>query len=328
MLKKQKNSIDTKYHTQIKQFQNLEHSYLNLQKEYDLKCLQLSKLKNRDLIDMTDEELNLKAELTIQVPMLKQQLEATSGIKSVTQYFLDCGSTVSRYYEALDSKSRDLLSFEEITKQNNEKENKQQDNQVGRISQLYNATVDPNNFYQVVNDNIENDCPECGAKREIVTTESILVCSQCFNAESVAVHTDKPSYNDSPCDNICFSYKPINHLKEKLTKVQQKAKFKIPRLIEEQLCDMFSKIQEPYIKHRPPGKTNFTSYSYVINKCLHLLGYPEYAKHFPLLKSKDKLYATDQVWRLICKDLNWPREGGHHPPFEPPLMEGGKSTRA
>ena len=26
---------------------------------------------------------------------------------------------------------------------------------------------------------------------------------------------------------------------------------------------------------------------------------------FPLLKSTEKLYAQDQIWKKICKDLRW-----------------------
>ena len=53
-------------------------------------------------------------------------------------------------------------------------------------------------------------------------------------------------------------------------------------------------------------KNNFTSYSYVINKCLNILVKPQYAKYFHLLKSKDKLYQADIIWKKICLDLKWP----------------------
>lgn len=31
----------------------------------------------------------------------------------------------------------------------------------------------------------------------------------------------------------------------------------------------------------------------------------EYLKFFPLLKSNEKLYKQDQIWKKICKDLRW-----------------------
>ena len=82
--------------------------------------------------------------------------------------------------------------------------------------------------------------------------------------------------------------------------------------IEEQLCNMFQKIQEPFEKHCPPGRTNFLSYSYVIHKFSQLLGYYEYLPYFNLLKSKDKLHQQDKIWKKICIDLGWKYYSSSH----------------
>jgi len=34
-----------------------------------------------------------------------------------------------------------------------------------------------------------------------------------------------------------------------------------------------------------------------------LLGYEELARHFKLLKSKDKLIAQDELWEKVCAQL-------------------------
>ena len=31
----------------------------------------------------------------------------------------------------------------------------------------------------------------------------------------------------------------------------------------------------------------------------------QYLEYFPLLKSKEKLLKQDEIWKLICKDLNF-----------------------
>ena len=77
----------------------------------------------------------------------------------------------------------------------------------------------------------------------------------------------------------------------------------MPPEVEEQLCNMFGKIQEPFEKHCPPDRTNFLSYSYVIHKFCQLLGYKEYLPYFNLLKSKDKLHQQDKIWKKICVDI-------------------------
>ena len=75
--------------------------------------------------------------------------------------------------------------------------------------------------------------------------------------------------------------------------------------LEEKLCSMFKSIQAPFLKHCPTDRKNFLSYSYVLYKFFQILGLDEYLKYFPLLKSREKLYVQDQIWKKICIDLNY-----------------------
>ena len=68
---------------------------------------------------------------------------------------------------------------------------------------------------------------------------------------------------------------------------------------------MFKQTQEPFAKICPDNRTNFLSYSYVIRKLLELLNETQYINYFPLLKSREKLYQQDVMWKAICKDLKW-----------------------
>jgi len=81
-----------------------------------------------------------------------------------------------------------------------------------------------------------------------------------------------------------------------------------PRLSEElvaQLKAMFLDAQAPFNKHKPATRKNFLSYSYTLYKFCELLGEDEYLKHFSLLKSAEKLYQQDQIWKKICGELDW-----------------------
>ena len=69
--------------------------------------------------------------------------------------------------------------------------------------------------------------------------------------------------------------------------------------------EMFSAIQAPFAKHCPAGRRNFLSYSYCLNRMAQLIERDDLLPCFPLLKSADKLFVQDQVWRLICQDLGW-----------------------
>ena len=75
--------------------------------------------------------------------------------------------------------------------------------------------------------------------------------------------------------------------------------------LEDRLRLMFHQIQGPFEKHCPSDRKNFLSYSYVLYKFCELLGEDDYLECFPLLKSKEKLYKQDQIWKKICDELRW-----------------------
>lgn len=79
----------------------------------------------------------------------------------------------------------------------------------------------------------------------------------------------------------------------------------MPQALEDKLRLMFHKIQAPFEKHKPANRKNFLSYSYVLYKMCELLGEDDYLPCFPLLKSKEKLYIQDQIWKKICDELQW-----------------------
>ena len=75
--------------------------------------------------------------------------------------------------------------------------------------------------------------------------------------------------------------------------------------LEERLRIMFKDIQKPFDDNCPPERKNFLSYSYVLYKFCELLSEDKYLKYFPLLKSKEKLYQQDVIWKKICEVLHW-----------------------
>lgn len=75
--------------------------------------------------------------------------------------------------------------------------------------------------------------------------------------------------------------------------------------IEEKIRTMFQEIQAPFLLYCPNDRTNFLSYSYILYKFFELLELDEYKIYFPLLKSRDRLIAHDQIWKKICDYLHW-----------------------
>jgi hypothetical protein len=79
----------------------------------------------------------------------------------------------------------------------------------------------------------------------------------------------------------------------------------LSREVEEKLRFMFKEIQFSFVKHCPKKRSNFLSYSFVLYKFCELLELDEYLPCFPLLKSREKLYMQDKIWKKICEDMKW-----------------------
>tara|TARA_B110000908_G_scaffold168799_2_gene224506 strand:- start:423 stop:1532 length:1110 start_codon:yes stop_codon:yes gene_type:complete len=75
--------------------------------------------------------------------------------------------------------------------------------------------------------------------------------------------------------------------------------------LEDKLCSLFMEIQSPYAKHCPDNRVNFLNYYYVLYKICELLGEVKFLPFFPLLKDPVKRIEQDEIWKKICKELNW-----------------------
>lgn len=80
---------------------------------------------------------------------------------------------------------------------------------------------------------------------------------------------------------------------------------KLDEALENTLKQMFMAIQAPFAKHCPADRSNFCSYNYILHKLCQLLGRDELVEYFPLLKSRQKTVAHDQLWKRICAELDW-----------------------
>lgn len=77
---------------------------------------------------------------------------------------------------------------------------------------------------------------------------------------------------------------------------------------ETQFRIMFKQIQEPFERCKHLAKSdrkNFLSYSYVFYKFAELLSLDHLLRCFRLLKSREKLFAQDKVWKAICSIKEW-----------------------
>ena len=75
--------------------------------------------------------------------------------------------------------------------------------------------------------------------------------------------------------------------------------------LEEILCNLFLDIQKPYSKNCPDDRVNFLNYYYVLYKMCELLGETQFLPFFPMLKDPVKRIEQDEIWKKICKELQW-----------------------
>jgi hypothetical protein len=96
-------------------------------------------------------------------------------------------------------------------------------------------------------------------------------------------------------------YEHIPFIKDKLG---IKPPIMTPQL-EERLCNMFIDIQGPYAKYCPEDRVNFLNYYYTVYKLCELLDQKKFLPFFPMLKDREKRIEQDEIWKNICKDLQW-----------------------
>lgn len=99
--------------------------------------------------------------------------------------------------------------------------------------------------------------------------------------------------------------KYYEHIPNLISQITNKPPLTITKDFEEVLLDLFDKIQEPFKKYCPKNRKNFLSYSYTLHKFCQLLGKDEYLIYFPLLKSREKLFEQEKIWKGICDELKW-----------------------
>jgi rubrerythrin len=75
--------------------------------------------------------------------------------------------------------------------------------------------------------------------------------------------------------------------------------------LEAEFRRMFCQLQEPFQKHIPKNRKNFLSYSYTLYKFSQLVGRDDLLVYFTLLKSKEKLFQQDIIFKKCCQDLGW-----------------------
>jgi|APGre2960657404_1045060.scaffolds.fasta_scaffold00054_38 hypothetical protein len=77
----------------------------------------------------------------------------------------------------------------------------------------------------------------------------------------------------------------------------------IPSSIENRLKFMFNEIQIPWETYKDKARKNFFSYPYILYKFFEILEMRDFLPYVTFLKSRDKLYKQDIVWKKVISEL-------------------------
>ena len=72
-----------------------------------------------------------------------------------------------------------------------------------------------------------------------------------------------------------------------------------------ELCIYYKRFCGSFIKHRPPKRKKFLSYSYVFKKIFKIFDLEEYDKYFNLPKGKHNLKEPNKIWEKVYEDMGW-----------------------
>lgn len=93
-------------------------------------------------------------------------------------------------------------------------------------------------------------------------------------------------------------------------------------LILQQLDSMFIDLQKPFDNYKPPTRRNFINYNFVLVRLFQEMGCQQFSMFFPLIKSKQKLKALDDMWKPMVESIGWTYKPLQvHPPFTVRLEE-------
>lgn len=99
--------------------------------------------------------------------------------------------------------------------------------------------------------------------------------------------------------------KAYEHVAQITCRLTGNKPLRVPAEAEEMCRLMFIAVQPAFEKHCPKDRKNFLSYSYCLFKFFQLLGYDDFLDSFTLLKGRDKLQRQDEIFKLICEELDW-----------------------
>ena len=77
-------------------------------------------------------------------------------------------------------------------------------------------------------------------------------------------------------------------------------------IVLQRLDTLFLELQRPFDAHKITTRRNFLNYNYVFCRLFQQMGCTKFCMFFPLIRSKVKLRALDDMWTKMASSIGWP----------------------
>ena len=294
--KKRRATIDAMHNNKMKCIDKSRDNLPKIVKRRNAVLKALKVYEGRQMVDLTDEEIERKFKLQDSLKNYDEQIKSIENNEESSDYFLQNAHTLFQYYERKNTSTVNKKKINKIKKNNNtvlsffsndktvsDENNKQNINNSKQNEQLsktdivnkYLSYVDPNYIRKTDEDDCDeriNVCSECNVELYIYKTDGISICPNCSKQERIIIESDKPSYKDPPKEIAYFSYKRINHFNECLAQFQAKESTDIP-------SEVFDKILLEIDKERIVNMAELTTEK--LREILKKLKLNKYYEHIP-----------------------------------------------
>lgn len=294
--KKRRATIDAMHNNKMKCIDKSRDNLPKIVKRRNAVLKALKVYEGRQMVDLTDEEIERKFKLQESLKNYDEQIKSIENNEESSDYFLQNAHTLFQYYERKNTSTVNKKKINKIKKNNNtvlsffsndktvsDENNKQHINNSKQNEQLsktdivnkYLSYVDPNYIRKTDEDDCDeriNVCSECNVELYIYKTDGISICPNCSKQERIIIESDKPSYKDPPKEIAYFSYKRINHFNECLAQFQAKESTDIP-------SEVFDKILLEIDKERIVNMAELTTEK--LREILKKLKLNKYYEHIP-----------------------------------------------
>ena len=317
-------TIDAKHKKQLNLYENEKKKLPNLVKDFSNKKEEFDKLSKKEKKNLDDDELNRYFDLKEYIEKYERKIELIKKGENKNKYLLETSHLLFNYYDKVsggnrntkkyksDINNRCVLDFFHNNQNNKKKEESDktshESDEISKsdIINSYLLKVEDNFIYPYNEDNINllDYCKECKKEKTIITSEGIIVCTNCGVQDNIIIESDKPSYKDPPREISYFAYKRINHFNEWLAQFQAKESTEIPK-------EVFDKLLLEIKKERIENMALLSPYK--LREILKKLKLNKYYEHVPhIINRLNGLPApvmtrdTEEKLRMMFKEIQTP----------------------